>query len=273
MFVKTLTGKMANSSLSAQASDVLSVASGVRWRVLLPLAAVMLPLVIAFVSIFVIETRHRQAEDIARTAASGEIMFREQSAEGIKVMRSIMERVLGDRRLETALRDRQRLPDYPSKLTEALAAEQQGLLDEIGQLSKSVEHIKDIVATQQAYAGTVSIVEAVPIPDLLEDALRITAEELTRHQVTAVKDVAEAAELYAGLARRIVADISAPMTIDGHALQVGASLGIACFPEDGADAASLMRHVDTAMYAAKTAGRGTYRCFAAATSEQAEPGR
>lgn len=124
MLLKTITRKMANSGLSAQVNDVRSVASGVRWRVLLPLAAAMLLLVIAFVSIFVIETRHRQAEDIARTAASVETMFREQSAEGIKVMRSIMELVLGDRHLETALRarDRQRLLELSTPILNEIRA-------------------------------------------------------------------------------------------------------------------------------------------------------
>ncbi|WP_310452317.1 CHASE domain-containing protein [Sulfuritalea sp.] len=84
-----------------------------------------------------------------------------------------------------------RLPDYLGKLAAALAAEQQSLLDEIGQLSKSVGHIKDIVATQQAYAGTVSVVETVPVRDLLEDALRMTAADLTRHQVTVVREFAD----------------------------------------------------------------------------------
>ena len=53
------------------------------------------------------------------------------------------------------------------------------------------DHIKDIVATQQSYAGTASVVEAVQVRDLLEDALRMHAGALTRHQVTVVRQFAD----------------------------------------------------------------------------------
>jgi signal transduction histidine kinase len=81
-----------------------SVASGLRLRVLLPLAVAMLLLLIAFVSIFVVETKHRQIENISRTAGSVDVMFREQSADGIRVMRSIMELILHDKALDAAFR-------------------------------------------------------------------------------------------------------------------------------------------------------------------------
>ncbi|MBI4986207.1 MAG: EAL domain-containing protein [Rhodocyclales bacterium] len=63
------------------------------------------------------------------------------------------------------------------------------------------------------------------------------------------------------LASAVIGDISQPLAIQGHTIHVGASLGIASFPEDGDDAVTLMKHADTAMYAAKTAGKGTYRFF------------
>lgn len=37
----------------------------------------------------------------------------------------------------------------------------------------------------------------------------------------------------------------------GVTLQVGASVGVARFPQDGVDAAALLAHADQAMYAAK----------------------
>jgi len=80
---------------------------------------------------------------------------------------------------------------YLNKLVAALAAEQQSIVEELGSLTKSVDHIKDIVATQQSYAGAASVVEAVYIGDLLEDALRMNAGALTQHEVTVVKDFAD----------------------------------------------------------------------------------
>jgi len=80
---------------------------------------------------------------------------------------------------------------YLNKLVAVLAAEQRSIVEELGSLTKSVDHIKDIVATQQSYAGAASVVEAVHIRDLLEEALRMNAGALTRHEVTVVKDFAD----------------------------------------------------------------------------------
>jgi two-component system NtrC family sensor kinase len=111
-------------SPTVTAGDVYSVASGLRLRLLLPLGGAMIFLLTVFGLIFVLEARHRQTEDIARTAASVEVIFREQSAEGIQVVRSIMELVLQDRRLEAALRlqDRQVLLDLSTPVLDAIRA-------------------------------------------------------------------------------------------------------------------------------------------------------
>lgn len=49
---------------------------------------------------------------------------------------------------------------------------------------------------------------------------------------------------------------------------VSTSIGIAIFPGDGADRASLMSHADTALYRAKAEGRGTYRFFETAMGDE-----
>jgi diguanylate cyclase (GGDEF)-like protein/PAS domain S-box-containing protein len=48
-------------------------------------------------------------------------------------------------------------------------------------------------------------------------------------------------------------------TAGGVAVQIGGSIGISLFPEDGADSGSLTKAADAAMYMAKQAGRNTYR--------------
>jgi len=83
------------------------------------------------------------------------------------------------------------LPGYLNQLVDAIALEQQGMSDELAQLSKSVDHIKDIVATQQSYAGANSLMEPLHISELLEDALRMNSGALTRHHVTVVKEYGE----------------------------------------------------------------------------------
>ncbi|MHC8396643.1 DAHL domain-containing protein [Pseudomonas sp. LB3P93] len=80
------------------------------------------------------------------------------------------------------------LPGYLNQLVDAIALEQQSMTEELAQLTKSVDHIKDIVATQQSYAGANSLMEPLHISELLEDALRMNSGALTRHHVTVVKE-------------------------------------------------------------------------------------
>ncbi|HUW49420.1 MAG TPA: diguanylate cyclase [Sulfuricella sp.] len=63
------------------------------------------------------------------------------------------------------------------------------------------------------------------------------------------------------LAKKVIATLSEAMTVCGHDIQIGASIGIASFPDDGTDVATLMKHADAAMYSAKSAGRGVFRFF------------
>ncbi|MFJ2536756.1 MULTISPECIES: DAHL domain-containing protein [unclassified Pseudomonas] len=83
------------------------------------------------------------------------------------------------------------LPGYLNQLVGAISQEQQEMADELNQMNKSVDHIKDIVATQQSYAGANSMTEPLFINELLEDALRMNAGALTRHHVTVVKEYAD----------------------------------------------------------------------------------
>ena len=59
----------------------------------------------------------------------------------------------------------------------------------------------------------------------------------------------------ATLATKVLAAAAEPIVIDGRTVHLTASIGIGLYPGDSADAASLMRHADMAMYAAKAAGK------------------
>lgn len=89
------------------------------------------------------------------------------------------------------------LPGYLNQLVDAIAIEQQGMADELVQLTKSVDHIKDIVSTQQSYAGASKLLEPVHISALVEDALRMNSGALSRHHVTVVKDYQPVPEVMA----------------------------------------------------------------------------
>ncbi|GGC08994.1 EAL domain-containing protein [Pseudoduganella buxea] len=65
------------------------------------------------------------------------------------------------------------------------------------------------------------------------------------------------------LAAGIVEVLARPYQLQGVTVHSGASVGVAMFPTDGEDSSTLLRHADTAMYAAKAAGRGNFQFFSA----------
>lgn len=79
------------------------------------------------------------------------------------------------------------IPAYLDQLGKHLAEEQQTLLRELDEMRKSVDHIRDIVATQQGYAKVGGTVEPVIVADLVEMALRMQLTALTRHDVTVMR--------------------------------------------------------------------------------------
>ena len=83
------------------------------------------------------------------------------------------------------------VPGYLTGLASHLIEEQAEILREAGTLLSSVMHIKEIVAMQQNYARTSGMLESLPVVDLVEDALRMNADGLQRHNVKLVREFAE----------------------------------------------------------------------------------
>lgn len=52
-----------------------------------------------------------------------------------------------------------------------------------------------------------------------------------------------------------------PFMIPGHQFAITLSIGISIYPQDGADAQTLLRNADTAMFRAKEVGRNTYQLY------------
>ena len=65
----------------------------------------------------------------------------------------------------------------------------------------------------------------------------------------------------AQLAHAVIEKVSAPYMIEGAHVSIGASIGVAVAPDDGATADSLVRNADLALYAAKAAGKGVHRFY------------
>jgi C4-dicarboxylate-specific signal transduction histidine kinase len=77
---------------------------------------------------------------------------------------------------------------YFAALAVHLVDEQTQILQEVASLAKDIEHIKDIVAMQQNYARVSGMVEPLNVIDLVEDAIRLNAGALERHQVKVIRD-------------------------------------------------------------------------------------
>ncbi len=63
------------------------------------------------------------------------------------------------------------------------------------------------------------------------------------------------------LAERLLRNISRPVHLDGSEVVVSPSVGIALYPGDGQSIEELVRNADTAMYDAKSDGKGTFKFF------------
>jgi diguanylate cyclase (GGDEF)-like protein/PAS domain S-box-containing protein len=57
---------------------------------------------------------------------------------------------------------------------------------------------------------------------------------------------------------RILEALRRPMEVSGHRVEVSASIGVSLYPQDNADADTLLRHADMAMYQAKQLGKNRY---------------
>ncbi|WP_225716157.1 bifunctional diguanylate cyclase/phosphodiesterase [Bradyrhizobium semiaridum] len=85
---------------------------------------------------------------------------------------------------------------------------------------------------------------------------------IVQHDVVSDDDVSD-------LVARIYQSLRAPFDCHGHRLSGDASIGIAIAPRHGTDLFGLLKCADLAMYAAKAAGRRTYRFFDPAMEKQA----
>ena len=123
-------------------------------------------------SMTVIEAQARvsQAPDILRVAD----LFDQHRAD-------LTEFLTQDNRTDKVVR-------YLRTLAQHVASRQAALLEEIKDLTRNVDHIKDIVAMQQGYARAVGVIERVIVADLVNDALAMHTRALLQHDVQIVRD-------------------------------------------------------------------------------------
>lgn len=72
-----------------------------------------------------------------------------------------------------------------------------------------------------------------------------------------------------GTAQRILDAFKEVVKIDHHEIYVNASIGIACFPDNGQEAEILLQNADVALYQCKEQGRGVFRVYDAGMNSKA----
>lgn len=77
----------------------------------------------------------------------------------------------------------QKLPNYLANLGEFFILENTELLSEVDQLSRNIEHIKEVVAMQQSYAKVSGVFENLQAHRLVEDAIAMNIGAFERHGV------------------------------------------------------------------------------------------
>jgi len=106
--------------------------------------------------------------------------------------------------------------------------------------------------------------DIVARPGTSNTAARLGGDEF----VVLIEDVVERSELEP-VAQRILAAATEPFDLAGTQGQVSASIGISVFPEDDDELDVLVKKADNAMYAAKEAGKNTFRFYAEPVAEAA----
>ncbi len=86
-----------------------------------------------------------------------------------------------------------------------------------------------------------------------------TLARLGGDEFTVILNDTHAQEDVARLANKVVESIAQPFDLEGQSVHIGASIGIARYPDDAPSKGTLLIVADKAMYAAKAAGKSTYR--------------
>jgi signal transduction histidine kinase len=82
------------------------------------------------------------------------------------------------------------VPTFIIELTDQIVATSASSAKEMGHLLENVDHIKQIVATQQNFAKSGGVIQSIAPADLFDEAIRIAKASISRHAVVVTQDLA-----------------------------------------------------------------------------------
>ncbi len=132
--------------------------------------------------------------------------------------------------------------------------------NKIGMMLLDIDHFKDINDTLGHTLGD----------KLLIEVARRLKQNISRHDLLARIGGDEFAivavsqwekERLGAMAERIIKAMAEPFTIETKGVRIGVSIGITVYPDHSADFERTLANADMALYAAKNAGRHTWRMF------------
>ena len=111
----------------------------------------------------------------------------------------------------------------------------------------------------------------IEIANRLQSSLRDgdTLARLGGDEFVLILEDLESPRMAGRVAEKIRSVLHEPVYVSGHELFVAGSIGISLYPDDGDDVATLLKAADSAMYAAKGAGRNGYCFYTAQMTESA----
>jgi sensor domain CHASE-containing protein/signal transduction histidine kinase len=89
------------------------------------------------------------------------------------------------------------LPAYLARLSEYLSREQESMLGEVHTLTRSIDHIKQIVSAQQSYARITTASAHFDLAGAMEDAIKINSHKLLKSHVLVEKNYTLTRPVYA----------------------------------------------------------------------------
>jgi diguanylate cyclase (GGDEF)-like protein len=125
-----------------------------------------------------------------------------------------------------------------------------------------LDHFKDINDTLGHSAGDKLLKD---VARRLQHCVRAedTLARLGGDEFTIIMNEVRQQKDSAAVAEKILDALASPFVLEGEEVFVTTSIGIAGYPGSGSDPETLIRHADTALYRAKSEGRGNYQFFEA----------